>query len=328
MPELIDLKYTTIKDPVPDFIYEGLAEYAKRSNSYHPQPQELIDKLADKYQLDPKSIFITSGNDEGIQDFCKAYGRNTFIFTPTYIVYADTQELGGKINTIHSIKESRYEIDPKNIPDATLIFLANPNNPSGITDKVTILELVKNNPQAQVVIDEAYGEFADLSVIAEVKNYPNLSVLRSFSKSYSLAGARIGYIISHEETLTRLQKITQWANVSYLSVGAAIIALDHEDHFKKMREDISSRRDDFIDFLSFKSYTVLPTRINAAVLKFPSEKMGSHFFDHLKKHNIVANLGNGNSNIGLDDSFVRIAIGSKPQMETLKKVITEYQPAL
>jgi len=328
MSDIIDLKYTTIKDPVPDFIYQGLSEFVKKSNTYHPQPSELIDKLSNKFKVKQDTIFITDGNDEGIQIFCQAYGQNTYIFTPTYIVYSDVEEFGGKLTSIHSIKESVYSIDTGTIPDATLIFLANPNNPSGITEKSQVLELVKNNPQAQVVIDEAYGEFADLSVIDEVKNYKNLSVLQSFSKGYALAGARVGSVISHPDTIEKIHRKTQWANISYLSIGAAIIALDHEDYFRKVRNDISERRDEFIDFLRFRSYSVLPSKINAAVIRFPSEKIGAHFADYLKQHNIISNLGNGNSNIGLDESYVRIAIGSGNQMETLKKIIIDYKPVI
>lgn len=323
--DTINLQYTTIKDPLPDFIYEGLNSFSKSANAYHPQPVELIEKIANKHNLPKEMIYLTAGIDEGIQMFAKAYGQNAFVFTPTYVVYSDVEEFGGKLIRLFSIENSEFKIKTDTIPGSTLIFLANPNNPSGITSKEDVINLVKNNPQAKVVIDEAYGEFADLSVIDQVKEYPQMIVLRSFSKAYGMAGNRVGYIVAHPEIINVVKNKTQWTNVSYLSVGAATIALDHEDYFKGVRDDISKRRDEFMEFLKQKGYSILPSKINAVLFKFNSEEEGTKFADYLTSNNFIVSHGNGNSNIGLDKSFVRIAVGNKEQMQTLKDVIEKYE---
>ena len=323
--DTINLQYTTIKDPLPDFIYEGLSLFSKSANAYHPQPVELIEKIAKKHDLPKEMIYLTAGIDEGIQMFAKAYGQNAFVFTPTYVVYSDVEEFGGKLTRLFSIENSEFKIKTNTIPDSTLIYLANPNNPSGITSKEDVMTLVKNNPQAKVVIDEAYGEFADLSVIDQVQQYPHMIVLRSFSKAYGMAGNRIGYILAHPEVVNVVKNKTQWSNISYLSVGAAMIALDHEDYFKGVRDDISTRRDEFMEFLKRKGYSILPSKINAILLKFNSEVEGTKFADYLTKNNFIISHGNGNSNIGLDKSFVRIAVGNKEQMQILKSAIEKYE---
>lgn len=321
----INLQYTTIKDPLPDFIYEGLSSFSKSANAYHPQPVKLIEKIAEKHNLPKDMIYLTAGIDEGIQMFAKAYGQNAFVFTPTYVVYSDVEEFGGKLTRLYSIENSEFKVKTDVIPDSTLIFLANPNNPSGITSKEDVMTLVKNNPQAKVVIDEAYGEFADLSVIDQVQKYPQMIVLRSFSKAYGMAGNRVGYIVAHPEVINVVKNKTQWTNVSYLSVGAAMIALDHEDYFKGVRDDISARRDEFMEFLKQKGYSILPSKINAILFKFNAEEEGAKFADYLIKNNFIVSHGNGNSNIGLDKSFVRIAVGNKEQMSKLKDVVEKYE---
>ena len=323
--DTINLQYTTIKDPLPDFIYEGLSLFSKSANAYHPQPVEIIEKIAKKHDLPKEMIYLTAGIDEGIQMFAKAYGQNAFVFTPTYVVYSDVEEFGGKLTRLFSIENSEFKIKTNTIPDSTLIYLANPNNPSGITSKEDVMTLVKNNPQAKVVIDEAYGEFADLSVIDQVQQYPHMIVLRSFSKAYGMAGNRIGYILAHPEVVNVVKNKTQWSNISYLSVGAAMIALDHEDYFKGVRDDISTRRDEFMEFLKQKGYSILPSKINAILFKFNSEVEGTKFADYLTKNNFIISHGNGNSNIGLDKSFVRIAVGNKEQMQILKSAIEKYE---
>lgn len=251
----INLQYTTIKIPLPDFIYEGLKDYSSGANLYRPQPLVLIEKLAKKYNVKNEMIFLTAGADEAIQMFIHAFGAQTFAFTPTYVVYSDVVEFGKKFTRLPSLVHDEYTISTSNKQRASLIFLANPNNPSGITSKKKIMELVKNNNNAIVVIDEAYGEFADLSVLDEVKNYRNLVVTRSFSKAYGMAGNRVGYIVAQPEIIDKVRNKTTWANVSYLSVGAATVALDHEEYFKKIRDDINTRREEFLGFLKSLKFT-------------------------------------------------------------------------
>lgn len=326
--EPINLQYTTIKDPLPDFIYEGLAPYSKAANAYKPQPIELVEKLAKKHNLPKEMIYLTAGIDEAIQMFAKAYGQSAYVFTPTYVVYADVEEFGGKLTQIPSVRGAEYIIETEAIQDATLIYLANPNNPSGITSRENVLKLIRNNPHAKVVIDEAYGEFADLSVINEVEKFSHMAVFRSFSKAYSMAGNRIGYIVAHPEVIEVVKNKSQWSNVSYLSVGAVIIALDHENYFSNIRADINQRCKEFVSFLKGTGFSVFPSRINAMLIKFQSEAEATTFVSYLSENNFIVSHGNGNSNIGLDSSFVRIAIGNEGQMGRLKDIISKYRNKL
>ncbi len=321
----VNLQYTTIKDPLPDFIYQELEDYCLHANVYHSQPKELISKLAKKHGLSEEMIFLTAGIDEAIQMFARSFGATTHIFTPTYLVYADAELFGGQLTQIPSITDGKYTITTDTIHDATLIFLANPNNPSGITPKDKVIELIKNNKHAIVCVDEAYGEFApELSVIDQVKYYENLVIFRSFSKDYGMAGNRIGYFIAHPDVVDKVKPQTQWANVSYLSIRAAISALNHEDYFKNMRKGIQERRKSFEKFLDENNLPHLPSRINAVLLKFSSEEEGTLFANFVKSHNFIFNQGNGNANIGLDKSFVRFSISTEDQMNMLKETIQEF----
>jgi len=323
--KFINLQYTTIKTALPDFIYGDLRDFVKNINLYQPQPKILVEKLAKKHHLPCEMIYLTAGIDEAIQMFILAYGENTFVFTPTYIVYRDVLEYGKKLNTVFSIRGMDFVIETKNLPEATLICLPNPNNPLGFTAQEKVLELVGNNSQAIVVVDEAYGEFAHLSVINEVKNYPNLAVFRSFSKAYGMAGVRVGYIIASPKIIAKVKNKTQWSNVSYLAVGAAVSALEHEEYFSKMREEINESREGFVAFLHGLNFKVFPSKINAVLLKFSAADCAYKFFEHLKKENIIVSRGNGNSNFGLDDTFVRIAIGNQEQMEKVRQVIADFK---
>lgn len=325
MNKSINLQYTTITSPVPNFVYEGLQEYSRDANTYRPQPQFLIEKLALKHTISNKNIFLTAGADEAINILALAYGKSTYIFTPTYVVYEDITQLYAHVTKIDSLKDNNYIIDTSTKPDATLFYLANPNSPFGFSSREKIIELIENNPQAIIIIDEVYAEFSNLSVISLVSKYKNLVVIRSFSKAYAMAGNRIGFLVGYEDIINKVKTKTQWSNVSYLSVGAAIAALDHEEYFEKLLSNINNRREKFMQFLNEKKFTVLPSKINAVLLRLNDESEGIKFVEHLKMHNIIVSHGNGASNIGLDKSFVRIAIGTDEEMEEVKRVISLLQ---
>ncbi len=321
----INLQYTTITTPLPDFIYEGIIQYSRNANGYKPQPDELIEKLANKHTVAKEMIYLTAGADEAIQMFALAYGKNTFIFTPTYTVYNDTTDFFATVHKLNALKNNEYVISTEKLPEASLIFIANPNNPFGFTSKDKIQELVQNNPHAIVVVDEVYAEFGEYSVIDKVKNFPNLVVIRSFSKSYCMAANRIGFIVANPEIIAKVRFKAQWSNVSYLSVGAAITALDHEEYFQQLRQGIMEHRDRFGAFLRERGFTVLPSIINAVLLKFNDETQGTRFAQHLVDNNFVISHGNGSSNVGLDKSFVRISIGTEEEMNALKATVEKYR---
>jgi histidinol-phosphate aminotransferase len=174
-----------------------------------------------------------------------------------------------------------------------------------------------------VVIDEAYAEFANLSVVRSVHNTPNLVVLRSFSKAYGMAGNRVGYMVASPQVINNTLYIldTQWDSVSYLSVGAALTALDHKEYYEKMRDNLLKIKKTFEEFLKDHNFTVLPSLINSALLAFKTEESAQQFVEYLKEKGIVVNHGNGVSNIGLDKTFVRIAIGTEQDMAEVKKCI-------
>ena len=151
----IDLRFTTIQEEVPDFIFQGLAKYVKNCNTYYSQPDFLKKTIADKFNLPSVDwVFLTNGVDEAIRICIELFGKNTHIFTPTE--YSTAYQFCPSIITHSSLENTLYKIAPDPV-DASLMIIANPNNPVGYTEKDTIVELIKNNPQTIIAIDEIYG---------------------------------------------------------------------------------------------------------------------------------------------------------------------------
>lgn len=315
----INLQFTTIQEKTPDFIYQNLQPYVNECNTYHPQPEFLRKTIAKKFNLpSPEWIFLTNGVDEALRICLEAFGNKTHIFTPTE--YTTTFQFCPSLTTHYSLANKKYQISTNRIAASTFIIIANPNNPVGYTNKNTLIELIENNPQATIAIDEVYGEYApDLSVADQVSKYKNLIIFRGLSKSYGLAGIRIGYIIAHPEIIQNITKKTTWSNVSYISCGMAQIAFEHEAYYKQLRDTVLIRKQNTTSVLEKNGFTVIPSLINTITIKFDTDLQASDYVQKLRNNNILVNRGENEGKVGIDNSYVSFAVGTEDQMNKLLK---------
>ncbi len=188
----------------------------------YPEPQsaDLVAQLAALYSVQPAQCLVTRGSDEGIdlllRTFCRA-GQDAILFTPPtygmYVVAAGIQ--GARTVTVPLIREKNFALDAAAVLAAVglevkLVFLCSPNNPTGgLLDRAAVLFVVKAlAARAVVVVDEAYVDFSGQpSLAAEIPSNPNLVVLRTLSKAYGLAGARVGTTIADPAVIAVLQKV-------------------------------------------------------------------------------------------------------------------------
>ncbi len=201
-----------------------------------PQPFLLKKKLADLYGVNDEQLLITRGMDEGIdlliRTFCKPYQDKIVVTPPTFGFY----EVAARINGVGIVRsflnaESGFMPDWQALNEmdgAKLIFLCNPNNPTGSVisiDQIEALCIAQRN-RAIIVVDEAYIEFADIvSATRLLGQCDNLVVLRTLSKAHALAGARIGTVIASSLIISFLKKIMPPYPLSSLSIQAALDAL-------------------------------------------------------------------------------------------------------
>lgn len=212
---------------------------APRLNRYpEPQPAALVAKLASLYGVTPERVLVTRGSDEGIdlllRAFCQA-GRDAILITPpTYGMYAVSAAIqGARVITVPLVRERGFALDSDRVlttiaPEVKLVFLCSPNNPTGQSlDREAVLKVVSLlKDTAVVVVDEAYAEFATTpSFAAELGEHPNLVVLRTLSKAYGLAGARVGVTLASAELIGVLRKIIAPYPVPVPVLRAALDAL-------------------------------------------------------------------------------------------------------
>lgn len=235
---------------------------APRLNRYpEPQPADLVARFASLYGVTPDRVLVTRGSDEGIdlllRAFCSA-GRDAILITPpTYGMYTVSATIqGAQVVRVPLVREKDFALDAAAVlaaalnppvPDPVrasldssfspaptaacpvkLVFLCSPNNPTGqLLDREAVLSITRSLlGRAVVVVDEAYAEFAAApSLAADLSANPNLVVLRTLSKAYGLAGARVGVTLGSPAVIGVLQKIIAPYPIPVPVLHAALAAL-------------------------------------------------------------------------------------------------------
>lgn len=242
---------------------------APRLNRYpEPQPAEVVARLASLYGVKPDRILVTRGSDEGIdlllRAFCRA-GQDSILTTPpTYGMYSVAAAIqGARVLSVPLVREKDFAVDPDAViraitPETKLVFLCSPNNPTGqLLDRDAVLKVVTAlATRAVVVVDEAYAEFStEPSLVQELDANPNLVVLRTLSKAYGLAGARVGVTLASPQLIGVLQKIIAPYPIPAPVVRAALDALTPAG--------ISAARQSALDLVGERR------RLTAALVKLP-----------------------------------------------------------
>src|SRR5881394_2815287 len=204
----------------------------------------LIDKLAKLNGVDHNQILLGDGSSEILKLCAETFtgrDRGTLVAAdPTFeAIMQQASTNGAEVVKIPLTSTFAHDL-PKMLSAAKagLIYVCNPNNPTAsITPKDELRDFIaKSPPQTMILVDEAYFHYADSpdyeSVIALVKDHPNLIVSRTFSKIYGMAGLRCGYCVAQKETIDRLRRNQMWDSVNCMALAAATASLDDLDHVR------------------------------------------------------------------------------------------------
>ena len=227
-------------------LQEELAELSRYpdGNAY-----TLKEALSEKHSVDVNQITIGNGSNDILEILTRAFvtPEHEVIFSQhAFVVYPIVTQAVGANAVVVPAKDWGHDLDAMQnaVTDKTrVIFIANPNNPTGtwLGEKELSLFLQAIPKDVLVVLDEAYFEFADSDSDAEDypngvelgKQFPNLIVTRTFSKAYGLAGLRVGYSISDPQVADALNRVRQPFNVNSLALKAAEVAIGDADHLEK-----------------------------------------------------------------------------------------------
>ncbi|MBT0651850.1 histidinol-phosphate transaminase [Geomobilimonas luticola] len=296
---------------------EGLRRYPDAASR---APLEAAARL---YDFPPDWIVMANGSDELLNNLIRAFaaeGEEIAYVHPSYSYYATLAEIqGARVRTFGLT--ARLELD--DFParyEGKLFFLTNPNAPLGFCFPREFIEELAGRVTGMLVIDEAYADFAEEHSLDLVRRHENVVVTRTFSKSYSLAGMRLGLAIARPEVIAALNKIRDHYNLDRLAQVAAAAALRDQDYFRGCVENIRATREWFSNALRELGYEVIPSQANFVFASSP-DRNGERVYQGLFDRNILVRyftdplLAHG----------VRITIGTREEMEKTVEALRDIR---
>lgn len=322
------IKLNTNENPYPPSpaVREAiLAELGSDGASLRTYPsassQALREAAAELYGFDPSWIIMANGSDEVLNNLiraCAGQGQEVGYVHPSYSYYATLAEIQGAIVSTYGLNDDyRIEAFPEYY-HGKIFFLTSPNSPLGFAFPLEYIEALATSCGGMLVVDEAYADFADINALDLVRKYDNVVVTRTLSKSYSLAGMRLGLAIARPEVIAALDKIRDHYNLDRLAQAACVAALRDQEYFLDCCRRIKETREWFSRELRSIGYQVIPSQGNF-VFAAPSDGNGRRVYDGLYSRKILVR----HFSDPLLCHGLRISIGTRAEMEATLTALNE-----
>ncbi len=299
---------------------------------------ELKKKIAEKYGLEKENVLLGAGSVEIIKMIASSIiepGRYAIISKNSFLMYKIViQEFAGE-EYIYWVDTKNYAYDLEGFKkyldemgNIHLIFIANPNNPTGtyIPERELYDFLIYVPEDILVVLDEAYEEYVEAedysSGVKWLNEFENLIVLKTLSKAYGLAGLRVGYALSNKEIIEQLSKVRIPFNVSRISAKAALFALDDKDFIKKSFETNRKGKRYLEKELPKLGFKLIPSQTNF-IMVIPEKKDPQFIVKELEKRGIIVRPL---TPFGIPEG-IRITIGTEEMNKRLVKALKEIMEA-
>lgn len=314
------IKLNTNESPFPpsEKAVAAACEEAKRLQLYSdPECKTLCRKTAEKFGIAEDEVIFTNGSDDilnfAFMAFCDSgavYPDITYGFYPVF----------AQFNGINAEEIPLREDFTVNVDDycgvGKTVFIANPNAPTGIAlSRAEIERILLSNPDNVVVVDEAYVDFGAESCVPLIKKYDNLLVAQTFSKSRSMAGARLGFGIGCKALIQDLNTVrfsTNPYNINRMTMAAGVGALEDEAYSRKNCSIIVENREYTRAELERLGFACLPSQANFIFAKHPAVS-GKKLYEDLKERGILIRHFEKDR----IKEFNRITIGTREQMDAL-----------
>lgn len=305
----------------------AMIENMMKSNRYNWDiTSELMKAIADKNNLPGENILVTAGSTEILNLLAVYYSMqkgNFVIADPSFTNWTNIAVQQGLTKIAVPLDENkRNDLDAmqsKITGETRFVYICNPNNPTAtIVDATKLRDFIREAAKkTMVVVDEAYLEFTEEpSVCDMVKDIKNLIVIRTFSKIYGMAGARVGYAMAHPDTIDALLKLKVWPNgdISVMSRVGAMAALKDKDFFNDCNIKNNAARAYTVSQLQSKGLHCIPSYTN--FIYFSLKEYEHDFFDVLKINKIQ-----GTGIYEQEGKWTRITVGTMEEMQRFISVI-------
>lgn len=317
----------------PESVKNAIIESLSHINDY-PQVgcAPLKEAIAQYEGVEKSEVICGNGAAELIFSLCRALKpKKALLPAPTFAEYEQAlTSVGCSCSHFFLKEEQNFSMDDSFLKEIAkefnIIFLCNPNNPTGILTKreflVKVLEKCREH-SVFLVVDECFLDFVkepeSYTLKGVLKEYPNLFLLKAFTKRYAMAGVRLGYgLTANRELLEKMESVTQPWNVSSLAQAAGLAALKEREYVKQGRETVFREQEFLKKEMKALGFQVFPSEAN--YIFFKGEK---NLFEKCVEKGIL--IRDCSNYPGLKSGFFRIAVKSHEDNKTLLRVLKEIE---
>jgi histidinol-phosphate aminotransferase len=288
---------------------------------------QLRDALARFHGVAPEQVFAGNGSNEVLQCLCLAYGgagRTVATFEPTYALHSHIARITGT-GVVSGERNADFSLDLGEVrrviaeADPAITFLCSPNNPTGMVEPEDVVREVADLAPGVVVVDEAYGQFAPWSALALVDEERPLVVTRTYSKTWSMAAARLGYLIGPSWLVAELDKVVLPYHLDVIKQIAGRLALDYRDEMEARVAMLVEERGRLVAAMSELPIDVWPSGANFVLFR-PQSADGHDVWQALLDRSVL--VRNCASWPRLD-GCLRVTIGTPDENDAFLSALTE-----
>ncbi|OHD64867.1 MAG: histidinol-phosphate transaminase [Spirochaetes bacterium RBG_13_51_14] len=318
------IKLNTNENPFPPSkaVLEAIRAAANDSLKRYPDPTAHAIRVAYAAAkgLNPDNIFVGNGSDEIftliLRGFVEPDGVAAFPY-PSYALYGTLAQMNGiRYDTVSLSADFSYDMAGFLKKKYDLAIIANPNNPTGTYCEVDDIRSFMRKFKGLLVVDEAYIDFYGGSAADLTDEFSNIIVTHSMSKSYSLAGLRIGFAVAPEDIIRGLMKIKDSYNVNMLAAAGAVAALKDAKGFNYNIKMVVNNKEYLEESLAAMGFDLVPSRANFIFVKHPAIT-SRELYGKLKERKILVRHFTG----PVQSDYVRISVGTMLEIKALAKEI-------
>ena len=313
--------------PSPN-VFAALANVTADDLRRYPQPtgKDLCEAIAKLHGISPEQVLVTNGSDEALalctRAFCEHGGRVGYL-KPSYSLYPVLSDIAELQKVEYPLQADFTWKMPENV-EVDFFFLTQPNAPTSLAMRRTEIEKLLRRCPGEVLVDEAYVDFADENMVDLMKASDKMLISRTFSKSYSLAGLRLGYILGPVNLIEALYKIKDSYNTDVLAQRIGLAAVQDQAWMQANVTAIRGTRTRIAKELTALGFQVLPSQTNFLFAKVPEREKAKMIFEALRNRQVFVRYFPSN----LTRDYLRITIGTDKQMDRFLKELARVRGAL
>jgi histidinol-phosphate aminotransferase len=327
------VKLNTNENPYPASPRVADAVAAELSNlRKYPEPTsaKLRASIGQSFGLTQRNVIIGNGSDNILDLITRCFVSDPGAghTVPSYSLYPVVAGMSGQgLVDVDFDRSLRLDTNALAATQAKVFFLTNPNAPTGVAFPLAQIEAALEAFDGLLVVDEAYVDFGAESAVALLKDYENLVVVRTFSKSYSLAGMRVGFALANAEIISVLDRVRDAYNLDRIAQAAALAAFEDTAYFEVQRQKVIATREATRAQLDCFGWFTYPSAANFLFTE-PKNRAGEssaavakQLFEHLKAQRVLVRYFPSHP---LTCAFIRVSIGTDAEMKAFLTAVESW----